>query len=73
MVGPLVRDDRQDLIGSGAPKTTYVRVTTIFAGPEGFPTTKAGAYLAKVAAAKPAINLGAFVRAFIDVVTGARA
>jgi N-acyl-D-amino-acid deacylase len=61
-VDPLVRDDRQDLIGNpGAENNVRQGVTTVFAGPDGFGTTKVGAYLSKVAAAKPAINLGAFI------------
>ena len=61
-VDPLVRDDRQDLIGNpGAENNVRQGVTTVFAGPDGFGAPQVGAYLAKVAAAKPAINLGAFI------------
>ena len=61
-VDPLVRDDKQDLIGNPAAENDIRQgVTTVIAGPDGFGTTQVGAYLAKVAAAKPAINLGAFI------------
>ncbi len=61
-VDPLVRDDKQDLIGNPAAENDIRQgVTTVMAGPDGFGTTQVGAFLAKVAAAKPAINLGAFI------------
>ncbi len=61
-IDPLVRDDRQDLIGNPAAENDVRQgVTTVIAGPDGFGTTQVGAYLTKVAAAKPAINLGAFI------------
>ena len=61
-VDPLVRDDGQDLIGNPeAENNVRQGVTTVFAGPDGFGAAQVGAYLAKVAAAKPAINLGAFI------------
>lgn len=61
-VDPLVRDDKQDLIGNPAAENDVRQgVTTVMAGPDGFGTTQVGAYLAKVAAARPAINLGAFI------------
>ncbi len=61
-IDPLVRDDKQDLIGNPAAENDVRQgVTTVIAGPDGFGTTQVGAYLAKVAAAKPAINLGAFI------------
>ncbi|MEQ1728948.1 MAG: D-aminoacylase [Vicinamibacterales bacterium] len=59
---PLVRDDKQDLVGNPAAENDVRQgVTTVIAGPDGFGTTEVGAYLAKVAAAKPAINLAAFI------------
>jgi dihydroorotase/N-acyl-D-amino-acid deacylase len=61
-VDPLVRDDKQDLIGNPAAENDVRQgVTTVMAGPDGFGSAEIGAYLAKVAAAKPAINLGAFI------------
>lgn len=61
-VDPLVRDDKQDLIGNPAAENDVRQgVTTVMAGPDGFGTTQVGAYLAKVEAARPAINLGAFI------------
>lgn len=61
-VDPLVRDDKQGLIGNPAAENDVRQgVTTVIAGPDGFGTTEVGAYLAKVAAAKPAINLAAFI------------
>jgi N-acyl-D-amino-acid deacylase len=61
-VDPLVRDDGQDLIGNPeAENNVRQGVTTVFAGPDGFGAPQVGACLAKVAAAKPAINLGAFI------------
>ena len=61
-IDPLVRDDKQDLIGNPAAENDVRQgVTTVIAGPDGFGTTQVGAYLTKVAAAKPAINLGAFI------------
>jgi N-acyl-D-amino-acid deacylase len=59
---PLVRDDRQDLIGNPIAENNLRQgVTTVIAGPDGFGTPQVDTYLAKVAAAKPAINLGAFI------------
>ena len=61
-IDPLVRDDKQDLIGNPAAENDVRQgVTTVIAGPDGFGTTEVGAYLARVAAAKPAINLAAFI------------
>lgn len=59
---PLARDDRQDLIGNpSAENNVRQGVTTVIAGPDGFGSPQVGAFLTKVEAAKPAINLGAFV------------
>lgn len=61
-VDPLVRDDKQDLIGNPAAENDVRQgVTTVIAGPDGFGQPEVGAYLAKVEAAKPAINLATFI------------
>ena len=59
---PLVSDDKQDIIGNPLAENDLRQgVTTVMAGPDGGGTPQVGAYLAKVDAAKPAINVGAFV------------
>ena len=61
-VDTLVRDDKQDLIGNPAAENDVRQgVTTVIAVPDGYGMTEVGAYLAKVAAARPAINLAAFI------------
>ena len=61
-VDPLVMDDGQDIVGNPAAENNIRQgVTTVVAGPDGFGTPHVGAWLAKVAAASPAINVGAFI------------
>ncbi len=61
-IEPLVRDDKQDIVGNpGAENDVRQGVTTVMGGPDGFGSPQVGAWLAKVAAAKPAINIGTFV------------
>jgi dihydroorotase/N-acyl-D-amino-acid deacylase len=56
------RDDGQDAIGNaGAENDIRQGVTTIFASPDGGGSVRVGEYLAKVAAAKPAVNVGSFI------------
>lgn len=61
-IEPLVRDDKQDIIGNPAAENDVRQgVTTVMGGPDGFGPPQVGAWLAKVTAARPAINIGAFV------------
>ena len=61
-IEPLVRDDKQDIIGNPmAENDVRQGVTTVMGGPDGFGTSQVGAWLTKVAAARPAINVGAFI------------
>lgn len=56
------RDDGQDLIGNPAAENNVRQgVTTVFANPDGGGSIDVAAYLARVTAAKPAINVGAFI------------
>jgi N-acyl-D-amino-acid deacylase len=56
------REDGQDIIGNPAAENNVRQgVTTIFASPDGGGSVEVGAYLAKVAAARPAINVGTFI------------
>lgn len=59
---PLRRFDGQDLIGNPAAENDIRQgVTTVIAAPDGFGTPLVDAYLTRVSAARPAINLGVFV------------
>lgn len=61
-IEPLVRDDKQDIIGNPAAENDVRQgVTTVMGGPDGFGTPQVAAWLAKVTTARPAINIGAFV------------
>jgi dihydroorotase/N-acyl-D-amino-acid deacylase len=61
-IDPLVRDDGQDIVGNPAAENNVRQgVTTVIAGPDGFGSVQVGPYLARVTAAKPAINVGAFI------------
>src|SRR5262245_5886118 len=56
------RQDKQDVIGNpGAENNIRQGVTTVFASPDGGGSVEVGSYLAKVDAAKPAINVGSFI------------
>jgi len=56
------REDGQDIIGNPAAENNVRQgVTTIFASPDGGGSVEVGAYLAKVSAARPAINVGTFI------------
>lgn len=56
------RDDGQDMIGNPlAENNVRQGVTTVFASPDGFGSVRVADYLAKVAAARPAINVGTFI------------
>jgi N-acyl-D-amino-acid deacylase len=56
------RDDGQDLIGNpSAENNVRQGVTTVFANPDGGGSIDVAAYLARMTAARPAINVGAFV------------
>src|SRR5262249_35724266 len=53
---------KQDIVGNPAAENDVRQgVTTVIAGPDGSGTPQVGAWLAKVTAAHPAINVGAFV------------
>ena len=57
-----VHDDGQDAIGNpGAENDVRQGVTTIFASPDGGGSVRVGEFLSRVAAAKPAINIGTFI------------
>src|SRR5262245_5886206 len=53
------RQDKQDIIGNpGAENNVRQGVTTVFASPDGGGSVQVAAFLAKVEAARPAINVG---------------
>jgi len=55
-------DEGQDMIGNPAAENNLRQgVTTVIGSPDGGGNVQVGAYLAKVTAAKPAINVGSFV------------
>jgi N-acyl-D-amino-acid deacylase len=55
-------DDGQDVIGNPAAENNVRQgVTTVIASPDGGGSVRVGEYLDKVAAAKPAINVGSFI------------
>lgn len=55
-------DDGQDMIGNpAAPNNVYQGVTTVIASPDGGGSVRVGEYLSRVAAARPAINVGSFI------------
>ncbi|HUR32647.1 MAG TPA: D-aminoacylase [Vicinamibacterales bacterium] len=57
-----VHDDGQDIIGNpGAENNVRQGVTTVFASPDGGGSVRVADYLARVGAARPAINVGSFV------------
>lgn len=61
-IEPLVRDDKQDIIGNPVAENDVRQgVTTVIGGPDGFGTPQVATWLTKVTAAKPAINIGAMV------------
>jgi N-acyl-D-amino-acid deacylase len=56
------RQDKQDIIGNpGAENNVRQGVTTVFASPDGGGSIEVASYLAKVDAARPAINVGTFI------------
>jgi dihydroorotase/N-acyl-D-amino-acid deacylase len=56
------RDDGQDIIGNPAAENNLRQgVTTIIASPDGGGSVEVAAYLARAAAATPAINVGTFI------------
>jgi dihydroorotase/N-acyl-D-amino-acid deacylase len=56
------RADKQDIIGNPAAENNVRQgVTTVFASPDGGGSVQVASYLAKVEAAKPAINVGTFI------------
>jgi dihydroorotase/N-acyl-D-amino-acid deacylase len=56
------RADGQDIIGNpGAENNVRQGVTTVFASPDGGGSVHIAEYLERVAAAKPAINVGTFI------------
>ncbi len=56
------RDDGQDIIGNPqAENNVRQGVTTIIASPDGGGSAQVGAFLSRVAAARPAINVGTFI------------
>lgn len=56
------RGDNQDIIGNPAAENNVRQgVTTIVAGPDGGGSVDVAAYLARVEAARPAINVGTFI------------
>jgi N-acyl-D-amino-acid deacylase len=56
------RADGQDIIGNpGAENNVRQGVTTVFASPDGGGSIRVAEYLERVAAAKPAINVGTFI------------
>jgi len=55
-------DEGQDMVGSPAAENNVRQgVTTVIGAPDGGGSVQVGAYLAKVTAAKPAINVGSFI------------
>jgi N-acyl-D-amino-acid deacylase len=55
-------DGGQDMIGNPAAENNVRQgVTTVFGAPDGGGSVQVGEYLAKVTAAKPAINVGSFI------------
>jgi dihydroorotase/N-acyl-D-amino-acid deacylase len=55
-------DNGQDMIGNpGAENDVRQGVTTVIGAPDGGGSVQVGAYLERVLAAKPAINVGAFI------------
>jgi dihydroorotase/N-acyl-D-amino-acid deacylase len=56
------REDGQDMAGNPAAENNVRQgVTTVIASPDGGGSIQVGEYLAKVAAAHPAINVGSFI------------
>lgn len=56
------RENGEDLIGNPtALNNVYQGVTTVMASPDGGGSVNVAGYLSKVAAAKPAINVGSFI------------
>jgi N-acyl-D-amino-acid deacylase len=56
------RQDKQDIIGNpGAENNVRQGVTTVFASPDGGGSVQVASFLAKVDAARPAINVGTFI------------
>jgi N-acyl-D-amino-acid deacylase len=56
------REDGQDIIGNPTAENNVRQgVTTVIASPDGGGSVQVAAYLAKVATARPAINVGTFV------------
>jgi N-acyl-D-amino-acid deacylase len=56
------RNDGQDAIGNAAAENDVRQgVTTVFASPDGGGSVRVADYLARVAAARPAINVGTFI------------
>jgi N-acyl-D-amino-acid deacylase len=56
------RQDKQDIIGNPAAENNVRQgVTTVFASPDGGGSIEVAAFLTKVDAAKPAINVGTFI------------
>ena len=56
------RDDGQDIVGNPqAENNVRQGVTTIVASPDGGGSAQVGAFLGRVAAARPAINVGTFI------------
>ena len=56
------RQDGQDVIGNPAAENNVRQgVTTVIGSPDGGGSVQVGAFLAKVAAARPAINVGTFI------------
>ncbi len=55
-------DEGQDMVGNPAAENNVRQgVTTVIGAPDGGGSVQVGAYLAKVTAAKPAINVGSFI------------
>jgi dihydroorotase/N-acyl-D-amino-acid deacylase len=55
-------DEGPDMVGSPAAENNVRQgVTTVIGAPDGGGSVQVGAYLAKVAGAKPAINVGSFI------------
>ncbi len=56
------REDGQDMVGNPAAENNVRQgVTTVMASPDGGGSVRVGEYLARVAAARPAINVGTFI------------
>jgi dihydroorotase/N-acyl-D-amino-acid deacylase len=56
------REDGQDIIGNPAAENNVRQgVTTVIASPDGGGSVQVAAYLARVAGARPAINVGTFI------------